>query len=310
MVDEMELVSGLKEVAPLGDAAFEEARAQLRETMGRPHPVHRRRRTWAIWSTAGLGVAASAVAVTLVIAPAAQPASPGRSTAGATAASHAQTPLMRLAAAITAKQAPLPGDATLIIRTQVNAQGQSTGGGADLYTDSGAYYYAPTESGLPQQIAEHNDTGGGGFARELAAARYAVNGDLTTARQRMAIAMLDPTPTAAQQAATTDNEIWENSLDALQAGAGQPEVRAGVLRLLSTLPEVNVRSTNVNGAAMLTLTATAPAMPANYQETLTINGTTGVPVNFAGGVPGHRPDTTSTYRVSRVTVAAIVAGRF
>ena len=117
-------------------------------------------------------------------------------------------------------------------------------------------------------------------------------------------------PTAAQRAATMDNEIWENSLDALQAGAGQPEVRAGVLRLLSTLPEVTVRSTNVNGAAMLTLTATAPAMPANYQETLTINGTTGVPVNFAGGVPGHRPDTTSTYRVSRVTVAAILAGRF
>lgn len=340
MVDEMELVSGLKEVAPLRDAAFEEARGQLRETMGRPRPVRRNRRTWAIWSTAGLGIAASAVAVTLVIAPTAQPASPGRSTSGAAAASHARTPLMRLAAAITAKQTPLPGDATLIIRTQVNAAGQSTGGGADLYTDSGAYYYAAAESGLPEQIAEHNDTGGGGFARELAAARYAVHGDLSTARQRMAIAMLDPhlpkltwrqqvaqikaidrakhvkipipvhPPTAAQQAATMDNEIWENSLDALQAGAGQPEVRAGVLRLLSTLPEVTVRSTNVNGAAMLTLTATAPAMPANYQETLTIDGTTGVPVNFAGGVPGHRPDTTSTYRVSRVTVAAIVAGRF
>jgi len=340
MVDEMELAGRLKDAAPLGDAAFEEARAQLRETMGRPRPVGRKRRTWAIWSTAGLGIAASAVAVTLVIAPATQPGSPGRPSAGPPAAAHAQTPLMRLAAAITAKETPLPGDATLIIRTQVNAQGQSTGGGADLYTDSGAYYWAPAESGLPQQISEHDDIGGGGFARELAAARYAVNGDLTTARQRMAIAMLDPNqpkltwrqqvaqlkaiarakhakipipvhpPTAAQRAASMDNEIWENSLDALQAGAGQPEVRAGVLRLLSTLPEVTVRSTDINGAAMLTLTATAPAMPANYQETLTINGTTGVPVNFAGGVPGHRPDTTSTYRVSRVTVAAIAAGRF
>ena len=29
MVDEVELVSGLKEVAPLGDAAFEEARARI-----------------------------------------------------------------------------------------------------------------------------------------------------------------------------------------------------------------------------------------------------------------------------------------
>jgi hypothetical protein len=106
-----------------------------------------------------------------------------------------------------------------------------------------------------------------------------------------------------------DNEIWENSLDALQAGAGQPEVRAGVLRLLSTLPEVTVRSADVNGEATLTLTAGAPALPPDYQETLTINGSTGVPIGFAGGVPGHRPDVTATYRVSRVTVAAIAAGR-
>ena len=192
--------------------------------------------------------------MTLVITPAPQPASPGsRPAAGPPAAAHgAHTPLIRLAAAITASNTPLPGDATLIIRTQTNAAGQSTGGGADLYTDSGAYYYAQTESGLPAQIAAHNDTSGGGFARELAAARYAVHGDLTIARQRMAVAMLDPhlpkltwrqevaqlkalarakhakipipahPPTAAQRAASMDNEIWENSLDALQAGAGSP----------------------------------------------------------------------------------------
>ncbi len=71
-----------------------------------------------------------------------------------------------------------------------------------------------------------------------------------------------------------------------------------------------MRSADINGEAMLTLTAQAPALPANYQETLTINGTTGVPIGFAGGVPGHRPETTATYRVSRVTVAAIAAGRF
>jgi len=332
MVDEMELVAGLRAAEPLPDAAFEQARTRLRETMG-PARHRPRRPTWAIWSTAGLGIAAAAVAVALVVSPAAPPSSP--------AASPGQnTPLIQLAAAITAHPTPLPGDATLVLRTQVNAQGQSTGGGADLYTDSGAYYYAPAESGLPEQIAEHDDIGGGGFARELAAARYAVHGDLTIARQRMAIAMLDPQqpkltwrqrvaqlkaiarakhlkipipvhpPTAAQRAATMDNEIWENSLDALQAGAGQPEVRAGVLRLLSTLKEVTVHSADVNGEATLTLTATAPALPPDYQETLTINGTTGVPIGFAGGVPGHRPDTTSSYRVSRVTVAAILAGRF
>ena len=196
MVDEIELVSGLKEVAPLRAEAFEEARARLQETMG---PAHRqpRRRAWAIWSTAGLGIAAAATAVTLVITSVPQQASPGGQAVARHTGSHAtspgaHTPLIRLAAAITARSTPLPGDATLIIRTQVNAAGQSTGGGADLYTDSGAYYYAQTESGLPAQIAAHNDTSGGGFARELAAARYAVHGDLSTARQRMAIAMLDP----------------------------------------------------------------------------------------------------------------------
>ena len=87
MVDEMELVSGLAGAAPMRDAAFEEARARLRETMGpagepRRRPGHGRhqprRRTWAIWSMAGLGVAATAAAVTLVITPAAQPAQPRR----------------------------------------------------------------------------------------------------------------------------------------------------------------------------------------------------------------------------------------
>ena len=72
-------------------------------------------------------------------------------------------------------------------------------------------------------------------------------------------------------------------------GPAQPQVRAGVLRLLSTLPEVTVRSADINGEATLTLTATAPALPADYQETLTINGTTGVPIGFAGGAPGTGP---------------------
>jgi hypothetical protein len=83
-----------------------------------------------------------------------------------------------------------------------------------------------------------------------------------------------------------------------------------VLRLLSTLPDITVHRADINAEATLTLTARGPAMPPDYQETLTINGTTGVPIGFAGGVPGHRPETTSTYRVSRVTVAAIAAGRF
>ena len=63
MVDEIELLRRLKDVAPVRAEAFEEARTRLRETMGTgresgalPRPArHRGRRTWAIWSTACAG---------------------------------------------------------------------------------------------------------------------------------------------------------------------------------------------------------------------------------------------------------------
>jgi hypothetical protein len=365
MVDELDLVSRLKDVPPLPPEAYEEARLTLQAALAvspeaepAQPPARRRsrRRAWVIGGSAGLGIAAAAAAVAVAVAatssvPASRtgshgpvagghPAASGRGNGHPAGAQAANAPLMRLAADLQAHTAPLPGNATLVFRTQTNAAGQSTGGGVDLYTDSGIYYYALTESGLPAVIAAHEDFGGAGFAREVAAARYAVTGDLTTARQLMAVAPLDPgtkqvpwgqwvanlkgaerrlhrklhiptqPPTAAQQAGIFDNRIWEDSLDALQAGAGQPEVRAGVLRLLSTLPEVKVTSRSVDGRALLTLTAGAPATPPGYQEELTIDATTGVPIAFAGGEVGQRPETTSTYRVSRVTVADIAAGRF
>jgi len=223
-----------------------------------------------------------------------------------------------------------------VIRTTAYPNSQPLSG-ADLYTDGGEYFYAPSESGLPAAIAA-GDIGDGGFAREVAAAIYAVNGNLATAREEMAIAALDPgvktsgqsglneaqirarrlaskapLPTlplgAAAQKASTDNLIWENSIDALSAGAGDPQVRVGVLRLLSTLAEITVADTTTGGQPTLALTATAPALPANYRESLTIGADTGIPILFAGGAPGHTPDVTITYQVSRVTLSDIAAGR-
>src|SRR6202044_2386907 len=52
-----------------------------------------------------------------------------------------------------------------------------------------------------------------------------------------------------------DNSIWNNSMDALSAGAGNPQVREGVLRLLSTIPEVTVANSTTGGQPTLTLTA-------------------------------------------------------
>jgi hypothetical protein len=101
-----------------------------------------------------------------------------------------------------------------------------------------------------------------------------------------------------------------DSMDTLIEGAGNPDVRIGVLRILSTLSEVVVTNTTTNGQPTITLTASAPALPSNYQEAITINASTGIPVSFAGGTPGQTPSVTITYQVSRVTLANIAAGDF
>ena len=53
--------------------------------------------------------------------------------------------------------------------------------------------------------------------------------------------------------------FWDNSIDALTWGAANPQIRAGVLRLLSTLPEVTVAKSTTGGQPTLTLTA-GPAL--------------------------------------------------
>jgi len=327
-VGELELVGRLRDVEPLRPEAFEQARTVLRAAMASDRPDeptparprhHPRRRALAICGIVGLGIgiAAAAVAVALIATPASQPAiTPGRPAARPPAAAHrTSTPLMRLAGYIKAHTGQPAGNATLIIRTQTYAKGQPATG-ADLYTDSGAYYWAPTESGLPAQIAAHHDIGNGMFRREVAAALYAVNGNLAIARQRMINAPSGHTGGVcsaqcdASATGITDNYLWENSLDALTAGAGNPRVRVGVLRLLSTLPDVTVTNTATGGQPTLTLAAGSPAFPGNYHEALTINASTGIPVAFAGGTLGQKPDVMITYQVFRVTLAAIAAGKF
>jgi hypothetical protein len=247
--------------------------------------------------------------------------------------------LIELAAYITANATPQVGDATLVERTQSYPDHTSIQG-FDLFTDSGEYFYAETESGLPAVIKANDDQGDGGFAREIAAAEYAVHGSLAVADQRMAYAVFadgrpprfsgqyeaqgtdEAHPVSRQQLAlgaakgrtislNTDNYIWEDSEDALEAGAGNPQVRAGILRILSTLPGITVTHTDDGGQPALAITATgAPDLPANYHETITINASTGIPIGFVGGTNGSVPSVTVTYRVSRVTVSAIEAGQF
>ncbi len=136
----------------------------------------------------------------------------------------------------------------------------------DLYTDDGRYFFSKTEAGLPAQVKENNNQGDGQFGREVAAAIYAVNGNLDTAALKMAWAA-DTTPVPAWLSAQVknisagglqiDNYVWENCEDALVAGSGNPQVRAGVLRLVSALPGITVTHGTVDGQPTLTLTAGA-----------------------------------------------------
>lgn len=268
---------------------------------------------------AGVVVAVAAATVAATVHPGVTTgqaiATPGAHPATSTPA-KAQ-PLVQLADDIQAMPKPV-GDATLVVRNRV-LNGRPILG-FDLYGDNGTYYYADTRADLPSQVRGHDDVGQGSFGREVAAAEYAATGDLEQARVRMANAALDPS-IAAQHPITEksklrdggpqiDNYIWENSQDAMTAGAGNPVVRAGVLRLLSTLTDVAVTHTSTDGQATLTLTATAPAMPPGYQEVLSVAADNGFPVAFAGGDVGQQPQVTIQFQVTRVTLADVASGKF
>ncbi len=332
-------VSSAQVNGPESEAIFAKVMARTTHLDARKPRVRRR-------VFAGTGVFATVAAAVTLVAVSLGSVVPSTLSAGAAELTH-------LAAHIQATATtPLQGDSTLVIRTTTNYSSQSPSGltrtETDLYTDSGQYFSTPAENGLPGAIATNADLSNGFTAREIKAAMDAVNGNLATATQEMALAPFDngvqptsatfdaaaqqkidanPNLTAAQKAAliqkiianvnspsgqraSTDNYIWMDSMDALIEGAGNPQIRIGVLRILSTLPEVAVANTTTNGQPTITLTAGAFAFPANYQEAITLDATTGVPVTFVGGTPGQSPDVTISYQVSRVTVANIAAGNF
>src|ERR1700689_2032436 len=101
-----------------------------------------RRRMLAIGGTAGFGIAA---------APGAGGPTPSHSATPTTSA--VSSPLVLLADTITAHADKQPGDATLVFRSTTFTDGTAPGSGYDLYTDSGPYYWSPTKSGLPGQVA-------------------------------------------------------------------------------------------------------------------------------------------------------------
>jgi hypothetical protein len=252
------------------------------------------------------------------------------STGASTGSTGAQPPLVKLAADVAAEPRPT-GDATLVER-ETGTPGQASINVWDLYTDDGRYFFSHTEAGLPAQVKENNNQGDGQFGREVAAATYAVTGNLDTAALKMAWPYATPVPAwlSAQvknmkAGAQIDNYVWNDCQAALVAGSGNPQVRAGVLRLVSALPGITVTQGTIDGQPTLTLTAAAAELggtgtdkakakamgetgPA-FQEAITVNADTGIPLKVASG-PAGKVSSTITYVVKRVSLAGIAAGKF
>jgi hypothetical protein len=305
--------------------------------VARGHRAVRQRRRRRLTGVAGT-VAVGAAAAVLVATSAQQPAGPARPAAQAPAVN---SPLMTLAARISANAGSRPGNASLeIVRNTSGGKLMQVYYG--LYTDGGRLYSGDDKQTLMMAVARHANQADGADFRAVAAARSAAGGDLAIARVRMVNATPNdfflsfaarkkiwkkgaaernailrekgvktplkmPTGKALQD--QISNSVWINSTDALNWAGGDPEIRAGVLRLLSTIPKVTVAHSTTDGQPTLTITAGPPVFGGAGDEVLTVNATTGLPLSSVSTTPGV-PAGVETYRVSRVTVAGIEAGKF
>ena len=107
-------------------------------------------------------------------------------------------------------------------------------------------------------------------------------------------------PQAVQQ--HFDNYLWAYSTEALSAGDGNPLVREGVLRLLSTISGVSVAPPTTNGEATLMITAGHEVFGGHGSEVRIVDANTGMLGKEVSSTPGVSTAYTA-YRSSRVTAA-------
>jgi hypothetical protein len=308
------------------------------------------RKKWFTWtrsvrtSVGVVGVAAAAVAVVSVTS-ALQASPPAEPTAQAPVA---EPGLVTLAAAVKASGGSLRGDASLVIRSTTAPNGKPYVT-YNLCTDKGEIFFAEEQSALTGAVVRGDTLADSYDSSVIAATRFAASSDLDKARARMinaspnawgvglspaeaqkvwdaaqaeTIPLLKakgienpqprPRPTGKALEDGINNILWSNSFSALAAGAANPEVRAGVLRLMSTIPDVSVTKATVNGQPALNLTAGSALFAGHSEYVLTINAQTGLPIRSDNNktASGEKPSPSATYESSRVKVADIAAGKF
>jgi hypothetical protein len=286
-------------------------------------------------------VAAAVVVVSVTSAP--QPPAPA---GPAAQPPGVDVRLVTLAADVKASGGSLQGDASLVIRDTTAPDGKPYVT-YNLYTDTGEVYVVDSASDLSGAIARHDNLAEPTDSRVLAAAREAAAGDPGKAREHMVNATPNawglglspaeaqkvwdeadaerqrllkeykgvadpqprPRPTGKAMENFINNSLWTNSLDALNMGAANSEVRAGVLRLIATIPDVSVTKAATGGQPTLVLTAGSALFGGHSDQVLTINAQTGLPISSVVKSADQKPSQ-ATYKSARVTVADIKAGKF
>jgi hypothetical protein len=195
------------------------------------------------------------------------------------------------------------------------------------------------------EVIKNENQADGLNIKEISAARYAASGDLATARKMMAEASspndyflsyaarkkvwdknlpalrallrekgakgseLNPQmPTGQILQDDINNSIWDGCQDALQWAAADPQARAGVMRLLASIPAITVVHSTTDGQPTLTITA-GPARFEGFTQVMTVSAATGLQISFVSSAPGVATGG-ETDRDSRVTVADVKAGKF
>jgi hypothetical protein len=202
---------------------------------------------------------------------------------------------------------PQPGNATLVVRyTVIDGRHEIDGavyGGYDLYTDAGKYYYAASSLAQLQRSYDRHQVSidGGDEAKALRTIAAAANG--TPAQARAAVVrslppsarraqirhQLSTLPeperhrflhqllgphTKAQLRAAQDSHIYGAATQALEVGAGRPDVRAASISALSTLRHVTERHVRLDGVDALRV----DFPDGGTSEIIWLDARTGVPI--------------------------------
>ncbi|MFD7655873.1 hypothetical protein ACFV4N_18015 [Actinosynnema sp. NPDC059797] len=343
----------LRDVPSPSPEAYDRARTALHAAMEAPATAVVRPRRWFSWPKVGVaavGAAAVAAAVVMGTTGGTAPAGPD-GPAEAAPRVVVESPLVKLASDVKAAAGALPGDASLIINTKYGLDDAPTQY-YTVYTDDARVFRGDSTASLAAAVSQgHGEDIQPYDARVTAAARLAANGDVEKARIEMITASgrnpwgvglspaeaeeaweraqaetaedlrkigkkvpdPRPRPTGKELEDGINSTLWDNTTYALYIAASDADVRAGVLKLLATLQDVTIGTTDVDGQAALTLTA-APALQGGRNTyVLTVNAENGLPIRSemipAEGAAEPSRHWVVNYKSSRVTLADVAAGR-